>query len=383
MKCLITYLWIAALAVFALLQGPAPDASAAITDIGAANCLASSESPDDDEGKELYMKACATCHGVNGKGTPASQLGFETSLPDFSDCNFATREPDADWIAVAHQGGPVRGFAPEMPAFGDALTEEELQKILDFIRMFCTEEQWPRGELNLPRAFVTEKAYPEDETVLSTTMETEGRAAIVSEIIYEKRFGARNQIELVVPFGFQESGSGGQLGDIALGLKRVMFQSLPYSGIFSLGGEIILPTGHPETGMGNGVTMIEPFASYGQGLLADFFLQFQGGLELPIKRKVAEDEAFFHGVVGKTFTQGQWGRTWSPMVELIGIHGLGSDADKWQIDIAPQVQVSLNQRQHVMLNLGLRVPVGESSRHTQIMIYLLWEWFDGGFFEGW
>ena len=205
---------------------------------------------------------------------------------------------------------------------------------------------------------------------------------MINEIIYEKRFGARNQLEVVVPFGFQEGNGGGQLGDVALGLKRVMFQSLSKGGIVSLGGEIILPTGHGDGGIGKGITRIEPFASYGQGLVADAFLQFQGGLELPLEREEAEDEAYFRGVLGKTFTQGRWGRAWSPMVEVLGTRHLGSEADL-QVEIVPQVQVTLNQRQHVILNFGLRIPVDDSSRSTQFMIYLLWEWFDGGFFEGW
>lgn len=338
--------------------------------------------PGDDTGEELYKKACATCHGADGKGAPATLLGFDTPPPDFTDCNFATREPDADWIAVAHQGGPIRGFAEEMPAFGDALTEDELQKILDYIRTLCPDDQWPRGELNLPRPLITEKAFPEDEAILSTTIGTKDQTAVINEIIYEKRFGARNQLEVVVPFGFQEGNGGGQLGDVALGLKRVMFQSLSKGGIVSLGGEIILPTGHGDGGIGKGITRIEPFASYGQGLVADAFLQFQGGLELPLEREEAEDEAYFRGVLGKTFTQGRWGRAWSPMVEVLGTRHLGSEADL-QVEIVPQVQVTLNQRQHVILNFGLRIPVDDSSRSTQFMIYLLWEWFDGGFFEGW
>ena len=81
-------------------------------------------------GRERYQNACAACHGADGTGAPRTQVGFDTPLPDLTDCNFATREPDADWLAVAHQGGPVRGFAQEMPAFGDALTQEEILKIL-------------------------------------------------------------------------------------------------------------------------------------------------------------------------------------------------------------------------------------------------------------
>ncbi|HKK45218.1 MAG TPA: c-type cytochrome, partial [Balneolaceae bacterium] len=121
-------------------------------------------------GEELYLKACAACHGVKGRGLTQSQLGFALLLPDLSDCNFATREPNADWIAIAHQGGPVRGFSSIMPAFGGLLSKDDIEKVIEHIRTFCTDASWPRGDLNLPRALVTEKAFPEDEAVLSSSV---------------------------------------------------------------------------------------------------------------------------------------------------------------------------------------------------------------------
>ena len=40
--------------------------------------------------------------------------------------------------------------------------------------------------------------------------------------------------------------------------------------------------------------------------------------------------------------------------------------------------------QHVMLSVGLRVPVNDrTTRSHAAMVYLLWDWFDGGFFEMW
>lgn len=339
-----------------------------------------------ETGEELYQEACAACHGADGTGAPASQVGFDVPVPDFTDCNFATREPDGDWLAVAHQGGPVRGFAPEMPALGEALTEEQLQKTLDYIRTLCTSDDWPRGELNLPRALVTEKAYPEDEAVISTSIDVENEGAVMSEIVYEQRFGARNQFEVVVPFGFRERAdgdwTGGQLGDVALGVKRALYHSLERGTIFSLTGEVLLPTGDRDAGFGSGTTVFEPFASFGQFLPMDAFLQLQGGAELPLIRDPATEEAFLRGALGRSFTQGRWGRTWSPMVEVLGARELVSGAEThW--DLVPQVQVTLNQRQHVMLNVGLRIPVDDAGRDTQLAVYLLWDWFDGGFFEGW
>ena len=70
------------------------------------------------------------------------------------------------------------------------------------------------------------------------------------------------------------------------------------------------------------------------------------------------------------------------MVEILGARDLESGADThW--DIVPQFQVTLNTRQHVMLAVGVRMPLDDSTRDTRYVAYLLWDWFDGGLFDGW
>ncbi|MGD8495559.1 MAG: c-type cytochrome [Gemmatimonadales bacterium] len=339
----------------------------------------------------VYRAACAACHGADGRGAPPAQVAFEEALPDFSDCSFATREPDADWGAISHEGGPVRGFSPMMPAFGDALTGEEIRLALAYVRGFCTDPAWPRGELNLPRALFTEKAYVEDEAVLTVATTTEGTGAVMNKFVYERRFGARNQLELVVPFSFVERSAedGGSsdwtagLGDIAVGAKRALFHSPATGSIFSIAGEIILPTGDESRGFGKGTTVFEPFVSFGQILPADAFLHLQGGLELPADRDLAENEGFWRAALGRSFTTGRWGRTWSPMVELLGARELiPGEPVNW--DLVPQLQVTLNTRQNIMANIGVRIPLNDADvRQTELVLYLLWDWYDGGFFEGW
>lgn len=341
---------------------------------------------------KVYGAACAACHGVDGTGAPAEVVAFEEPLPDFTDCSFATREPDADWAAVTHVGGPVRGFSTMMPAFGDALTDEEVEMALAHVRTFCPLPAWPRGELNLPRALITEKAYVEDEAVFTVATPTEGSGAVMNEFVYERRFGARNQLELVVPFGFLErtpaapgdpDGWTAGLGDVGVGVKRAVFHSLRSGTILSVGGEVFLPTGDEDDGFGRGTTLFEPFVAFGQFLPGDGFLHVQGGLELPADRDVAENEAFWRAAFGRSFTTGRWGRTWSPMVELLGARELtAGEPVHW--DLVPQLQVTLNTRQHVMANVGVRIPLNDADiRQTELIVYLLWDWFDGGFFEGW
>lgn len=343
-------------------------------------------------GKGLYEKACMACHGANGTGAPKVLTGFDIPPPDFTDCSFATREGDVDWIAVAAEGGPGRGFSKIMPAFGDILDDGQISRILDYIRSFCREKEWPRGELNLPRPLFTTKAFPEDELVFSSSLKTAGNDRIYNKLIYEKRIGARNQIEIAVPFGWRQYDATEQqgdtkwesgIGDIVLSGKRVLYASLDSGAIVSLGGEVLLPTGDEDKGFGNGTTIFEPYVAYGQILPAEFFLQFQGGGALSFNRDKTENGLFWKLATGKSFYQGHFGRRWTPMVEILGATKLASDGNtRW--DVAPQLQVTLSTRQHVRLNMGARIPMNDRDlRDAEIGLYLLWDWFDGGFFEGW
>ena len=336
--------------------------------------------------EQLYASACAACHGADGRGAPLSSVAFDVPLPDFSDCSFASREPDADWAAVVHDGGPVRGFDRMMPAFGDAWGMNEILASLDHVRTFCEDDSWPGGELNMPLPLVMEKAYPEDEFVLTSRVDEGGAGRIATRIIYERRFGARNQIEIDLPFAAVERASGdwtGGVGDISLGVKRALLHSADRGSILSVLGEVVLPTGDRDDGLGAGTAVLEPSVLFGQLLPADGFVQFQAGVEVPTDPASAGREAFWRTAVGKSFTEGAFGRAWTPMLEILGAREFAA-AERPQWDLIPQLQVTLNTRQHVIANIGVRLPVTDTDRRgAQVLVYLLWDWFDGGFFEGW
>jgi mono/diheme cytochrome c family protein len=345
-------------------------------------------------GKDVYEAACLACHGLDGKGSPRATVGFAVALPDFTDCAFATAESDQDWHPVVHEGGRIRGLDHHMPAFGDALSPEEIALAVGHVRTFCADSRWPRGDLNLPRAFLTEKAFPENEAVWATTFTGRGERSVGNELIYERRLGARNQIEVNVPIVFQEVAPGPSetepfsgtwtrgLGDVAVAFKRTVYGSMRTGRIAAAGMEIALPTGKEELGLGNGYTVFEPFAMWGQILPRNSFLQMHGGVELPSDTVNGAREAYLRTAVGTTFFQDRgFGRAWSPQLEVLWArpeHG----APEW--DVVPQVQVTLSKIQHVRVAAGARIPVTQrEERHTQVLAYLLWDWFDGGFFEFW
>jgi mono/diheme cytochrome c family protein len=334
-------------------------------------------------GSDLYLNACAACHGPDGRGLPRSSVGFDTPLPDLTQCSFATPEADADWFAIAHSGGRVRAFNRRMPAFGEALTTDQITSVIRHIRTFCTDKAWPRGELNMPRALVTEKAFPENEALVTISA---GDSEATTSVVYERRLGARSQFELVAPVAFSESTTGQWrtgVGDLALAAKHVLFHSLDRGSIVSVAGELVFPTGDEEHDLGSGVTKFEPFVSFGQLLPRDSFFQFQGGMELSTDSERAPHEAFWRTALGRTLFAPNFGRAWTPMIEFVAAREFEDEATvHW--DVVPQLQVSLSRRQHVLLSIGAQIPVNaREDRSTKVLCYLLWDWFDGGFLSGW
>lgn len=340
-------------------------------------------------GEKVFLGGCHTCHGPDGRGASRTSIGFEPppTFPDFTDCNATTREPNRDWKAIITSGGPARGFSEIMPSFGEALAPDQIDMVIQFLRGFCRDTSWPRGELNLPRALVTEKAFPEDEAVITTGINVKGPPGNDHTITYERRFGAGNQMEVSVPFSFEHRDTGtwfGGVGDMSLGLKRLVFSSLRSGSILSVQGEVIFPTGDHSKGFGSGVTVFETFASFGQLLPHESFFQFQSGVELPVDTAEVNRAVYWRTVLGKSFNQGKGlGRTWTPMVEFLADREL-AEGERTNWDLLPQFQVTLSRRQHVRANLGLRVPINDfGSRPMQVMFYLLWDWFDGGLRDGW
>ncbi len=336
-------------------------------------------------GAELYQSGCAACHGLDGAGTARSTVGFETPLPDFTDCRFTTSEADVEWGAVVHLGGPARGFDRIMPAFGEALSREQIQSVIDHVRGFCSNPAWPHGNLNLPRPFATKKAFPENEVLASVAVPARARDSVETRIVYAKRLGARSEIELTLPFvvrhGLGRWNRG--LGDVSGGFKHVLVHSRQVGSIVAAGADIVFPTGKETQGLGRRLAVFEPFATFGQMLSADAFIHVQGGLEIPLNIETADDELYWRMAVGKTFIDGQWGRAWSPIVELLGNRDLAPQ-EPVQWDVLPQLQVTLSRRQHVVLNAGVRIPMTlRQGRRPTVMLYALWDWFDGGLFDGW
>jgi mono/diheme cytochrome c family protein len=339
-------------------------------------------------GERIYKSGCITCHGPTGAGAPETLTEFKRpdTFPDFTRCDQTTSEPNSAWKDIIVNGGPARGFSQIMPAFGELLASDEIDDVIAYMRAFCGNPHWARGELNLPRALITEKAFPEDEEVISTAVNAAGAPGFTTDVIHEQRFGVHNQIEVDVPFEFQDQSHTwfGGVGDATLGIKREMWSSLRTGSILSLQGSIIVPTGNRSRGFGSGATTFETFASFDQLFPTNTFVQFQAGALLPRHTDIAPQSLYWRTALGQSFARKQGlGRLWSPMVEFVANRDL-VDSAKTNWDVVPEMQVTISRRQHIRANVGVSEPfTNTAGRQRQVIFYVLWDWADGKLTQGW
>ena len=120
------------------------------------------------------------------------------------------------------------------------------------------------------------------------SLNVQGAPGVSSQVVHEQRFGKKNQIEISVPIEFTRAQPGlwyGGLGDVGVGLKRVVFSSLRSGTILSFLGEAVVPTGSTAHGLGTGTTVFETHALFGQLFPHKFFVQGRWGRNCPLTPK--------------------------------------------------------------------------------------------------
>jgi mono/diheme cytochrome c family protein len=346
--------------------------------------------PNVKNGQKIYNGGCIACHGSEGKGAPMASTVFKRpdTFPQFTDCAGTTPEPNSAWKAVITHGGPSRGFSQIMPAFGDLLTDAEINDVIAYMRSLCKNvHHFPLGELNLPKALVTEKAFPENEILITTAASASGAPSWTTDIIDERTIiDARTQLETDVPVNYADQAHNwtAGFGDITLALKREMFSSLRTGSILSLQGGFLLPTGDSKRGFGAGTAQFEPFAAFDQLFKENTFLQTQLGADLPFDTKVAPRSMYWRVAVGQAMAPDHMlGRLFSPMVEFLAVRDFTPGA-KTTWDVLPEMQITISRRQHVRIGFGVREPLTNTAGRTpHVQFYLLWDRADGKLWQGW
>ncbi len=110
---------------------------------------------DTDEGKALFTRQCAGCHGAEGRGDGPSAGGFATKPADLTDGRVMNPLPAALLVNVIPNGGPGEGLAPTMPAFDKFLNFAQTQRVVKYVRSLAQPPRRPEQEqpiVPVPRA---------------------------------------------------------------------------------------------------------------------------------------------------------------------------------------------------------------------------------------
>ena len=353
--------------------GPGPPRVAAVLLV----LLLAAATPAADHTREVYEQACASCHGADGRGASAG-TAIAVPLPDFTDCVFATAESTANWVGLVREGGRFLGMSPQMPAFGEVLSDEEIRAVVAYVRGFCREPGYPIGDLNYRRPVFVEKAFPEDEAVAATAYESARHTrASATELSIEKRIGRRGQVEVALPSSVVDrDGRTAGVGDVALEYKHVLLAAPSWRTVVSGGLAVELPTGNRRHGVGAGTTLVTPqlFSAHAFGPLV---AQTQVSGELPADPGRAPRRMRYRFAL--QYPLGPYKKNLVPALELEQTQALDTTVHGATL-LGPTLYLPLSRRGHVALGVGSQLPVaGVRPFNWQLAAFLLWEYRDGPF----
>jgi cbb3-type cytochrome c oxidase subunit III len=80
-------------------------------------------------GKQAFNRYCANCHGLNAEGSPGNDLTPEA--PDLTDKTWKHGSTDGE-IFNSIKNGVAPDFS--MGAFGDQLKDEDIWKVVNYVR---------------------------------------------------------------------------------------------------------------------------------------------------------------------------------------------------------------------------------------------------------
>ena len=92
--------------------------------------------PGAPRGQRIYYALCVSCHGVAGRGSWRTTL-FLLRPGDLTDEARRSASPDQYLFDLVKNGGAPIG-RPGMPAFGAALSDEEIRDVVRYVRSLGT-----------------------------------------------------------------------------------------------------------------------------------------------------------------------------------------------------------------------------------------------------
>ncbi|MDZ7825185.1 MAG: hypothetical protein U5R48_03055 [Gammaproteobacteria bacterium] len=298
---------------------------------------------------------------------------------NFTDLQFNSREPAADWAMVIEHGGAALGSPEKMPAFREVLTDEEI----------TTPGRVSQGDSGrAPRPGWSAQPVPAAQHHQGVPG---GRGGVEEQLRRARRRGrlgerdrVREALRQARPAGWLELVQSLEDGDsdldkIEVGGKYVLHTDERNTSILTAGSKFEFP-------VDDGDEEWLPYLAFGRILNDRWTFQGHGRAKLPFD-DFGDGSFEVAGIMH--WTHSPWPRNLFPGLEVVADipfdRGNGPDrSDFAAVSIIPQTRIGLTKGGHVALNLGVEIPVNETDRFDYVaQMSLLWDFADGPFWMGW
>ena len=85
----------------------------------------------------LYARSCAACHGVQGRGDGFNAANLPVRPTAHADSAYLATRPDDTLFDGIYGGGYILNRSHRMPAFGAALSREQIWGLVRYLRQLC------------------------------------------------------------------------------------------------------------------------------------------------------------------------------------------------------------------------------------------------------
>lgn len=331
---------------------------------------------EESAGRATFEAVCAVCHGHTGRPDLHSPVvaAFDPPPADLSDPLFNSREPAEDWFMVVKHGGAALGLSAQMPPHKDVLSDEETENVVAYVKSLVDTRDHPPGELNLMLPVRTKKAFPEDEWVWkSRLVDQDGEDEFQNVVEFEKRVGKNGQT--IVEVLHVDDGTDNELKALELGYKHAFAYSRETLSLWSAALVVALPL------TSDGEEELVPYLAYAKQMNDTLTFQGSAHAKLPIDN-LDQGELELAGIVHYAWSP--WPRRVFPALEMTAtVPFEDTGGDRAKLAALPQVRIGLTRGGHVALNVGVEVPLSDQNWDTRYHLTLLWDFADGGFFQGW